>query len=192
MKRTLICGVLFGFLAATAANAAVSINLVASGPFTPGSVITLQTRVTANAGEIDNTVFGAILYPGALVNGPLDPGPGGTQSQNALPGPGWILGTLSCTTARCLAFNAINSTLPQPDPVNVTNFLIATNTFTIDAPVGTAITFTWQSTPSTQRVDFFGLTTAPGVTVTVVPEPTTVAMLGLGLFGLAVAGRRRS
>jgi hypothetical protein len=195
MKRTLICGILLGFLTATAANAAVSVNLVASGTFLPGSVITLETRVTANAGEIDNTVFGAILYPGAQVDGPLDPGPGGTQSQNVLPGAGWIAGSLSCNTSRCLAFNQINSTLPQPDPVNVTNFLIATNTFTIQAnqTPGTVITFGWQTTPSTQRVDWFGLTTAPGVSVTVaVPEPTTVAMLGLGLVGLAMAGRRRS
>lgn len=31
-----------------------------------------------------------------------------------------------------------------------------------------------------------------GLTVTVVPEPTTAILLGIGLGGLAVAGRRRS
>jgi hypothetical protein len=181
-------------LLAAAGNATVSITLSASGAFTPGSVITLETRVTANAGEIDNTVFGALIYPGTRVNGPLDPGPAGTQSQNILPGAGWIAGSLSCTTARCLAFNQINSTLPLPDPINVTDFLIATNTFTIemDEVFGSVITFNWQSTPSTGRVDFFGLTSAPGVSITVIPEPTTAALLGLGLCGLVAASRRRT
>jgi hypothetical protein len=176
------------------AHATVSVTLSASGAFTPGSVITLNTFVTANGGEIDNTVFGRITYPGSQVNGPLDPGPAGTQSQNILPGAGWIIGSLSCTTATCVAFNQINSTLPQPDPINVTNFLIAITTFTIelDELPGSVINFNWASTPSTQRLDFFGLTTSPGVSITVIPEPTTAALLGLGLLGLVVASRRRA
>ena len=195
MKRIVWTSIAMGILLiGAAAHATVSVTLSASGAFTPGSVITLNTYVTADAGEIDNAVFGALWYTGSQVNGPLDPGPGGTQQQFSLPGAGWILGTLSCTTMRCLVFNQINSTLPQPAPVNVSNFLIGTNTFTIepDELFGSVIAFTWQSSPSTQRLDFFGVTNAPGVSITVVPEPTTVALLGLGLCAIAVAGRRKA
>jgi hypothetical protein len=196
MKRTFISLVAAGVatMFAMGASAAVSVNLVASGSFLPGSVLTLDTFVTADAGETDNTVFGAILYNGSQVDGPLDPGPAGTQSQNLLAGAGWIAGSLSCNTSRCLAFNQINSIAPTA--INVSNFLISTNTFTIenDELPGTVITFNWQTTPSTQRLDFYGLTTAPGVSITVaaIPEPTTAALLGLGLIGLVAAGRRRS
>ena len=110
MKRTFIGLVAAGVatMFAMGASAAVSVNLVASGAFTQGSVLTLDTFVTADAGETDNTVFGSILYPGALVNGPLDPGPAGTQSQNLLPGAGWSVMHL---TGRQRSIKVLNSTI---------------------------------------------------------------------------------
>jgi len=51
---------------------------------------------------------------------------------------------------------------------------------------------TWQTTPSTQRLDFFGVTNAPGYSITIVPEPATTALLCVGLLRLAVATRRRA
>ena len=42
------------------------------------------------------------------------------------------------------------------------------------------------------NVGFFGITGTQSLgNYTVIPEPTTAALMGLGLLGLAVSGRRR-
>jgi hypothetical protein len=40
-------------------------------------------------------------------------------------------------------------------------------------------------------VDIAGVSNLGTFTVTAIPEPTTASLLGLGLLGLTVAGRRR-
>jgi hypothetical protein len=187
MKRTLktlmILAAFAGF--ASAANAA-SVVLTSDSPtYNPGATITLTVTVTADAGEIDTSVFGVIQYQSTRVT-PVAL----SIDQNPLPatanGP-WNQGLLpACTTVNCRAFSQTNT----GGAINVANFVIGTMQFIAGAP--NTATFVWQTTPLSQRLDFFGVTNAPGVTVTIVPEPTTAAMLGLGLFGLAVAGRRRN
>jgi hypothetical protein len=189
MKRTLktlmVLAAFAGF--ASAANAASVVLSPDAGTYTPGAIITLTVTVTADQGEVDTSVFGVVQYQNAFV-APVAL----SQDQNALPptanGP-WNQGVLSaCTTVNCRAFSQTNS----GGTVGVTNFVIATMQFTATGPIGSIASFNWQSAPLSQRLDFFGVTSAPGTSITIVPEPTTAAMLGLGLFGLALAGRRRA
>jgi hypothetical protein len=192
MKRTLktlmVLAAFAGF--ASGANAASVVMTADSNTVFQGGLITLHGVVTSSGAEADNGVFGWITYQDEFVNPNL-----AGNSQVGLPGWATTLGALTCTTVRCVSFYQINTNGVLPVPGGVTNFQISTTTFIVDmaTPLGTVLTFNWQTTPSTQRLDYFGVTSAPGVTVTVfIPEPTTGAMLGLGLFGLALAGRRRS
>jgi hypothetical protein len=87
---------------------------------------------------------------------------------------------------------------------NVTNFELSVITFAVTGGGYDPIFFQWQSTPTTQGLDFFGVTSAPGICLQAlligepsgpvcppaVPEPHTAALLGLGLVALASVRRR--
>jgi hypothetical protein len=106
MKRILVSMVAAALaqVLASSTQAATSVNVVASGPFTPGSLITLHTYVTANGGETDNTMFGAFNYPDALVNSNA-----AGNSQVPLFS---AIGALTCTTAFCVSFSQVNAAGP--------------------------------------------------------------------------------
>ena len=175
---------------AASATAATSVTVVAASgnTTTANAVITLETYVTADAGEMDDSVLGRITWTVGLIVPRVHDSTNGTQ--NALPG--FQLGSLQCTTGNCLMIR--QATLGAPVAINLSNFLITTQTYVVagSAAPGSVIQFSWQTTPSSQRLDWFGQTSAPGVSITVVvPEPTTGALLAAGLLGL-VAKRRRS
>ena len=182
-KRLVRSGLLIAILLASSAHAAVSIRI--DGPTVSVGTITLQIYATADAGEMDNTIFGAINFPDALVNTNV-----AGNSQTPLFS---AIGALTCTTAFCVSFSQVNPA--GPIALNLTDTLIATTTFHVDPsnPPGTVINFRWRTTPSTQRFDWFGLTNAPGhsVTVAAIPEPATAALVGVGLLGIALIARSR-
>ena len=140
--------------------------------------------MTANGGETDNTMFGAFNYPDALVNS--------NAAGNSQVPLFTSIGSLTCTTAFCVGFTQVNAA--GPIAINATDLQLAMTTFVIDpaTAVGTELNFRWRTTPTTMRLDWFGITNAPGVSITVVPEPTTALLLGAGLLGLALARRRAS
>lgn len=186
--RTLLATL--ALLLPVASNAA-SVSLLyvdaTGGHAYPGSTITLEVRVTANAGEMDNAVFGALNYSDSLVDSRV-----ALNEQFALPGGGWSLGAAACTTAFCTAFSQVRQ--EGAIAVDVTDFVIARVRFTIDPTSPIALyNFTWRTSPTTQRLDFFGVTNAPGIGIfsdqPPVPEPATAALLALGLAGLAFAAR---
>ena len=197
MKRTLTSlfavALVAAFAGAASATVSVSLNVVGPTTVPAGSVITLAAVVTQDDATTDNGVFGAVND----VSGQFTLASSGTQVNLGTVGTaaaGWVSGALTCTTTFCTAFNQINGTAPAT--AGVTNLVIGSLVATLNGSLanGTVVNFNWRTTPSTQRLDWYGVLQAPGASVTigVIPEPTTAALIGFGLFGLAFAGRRRA
>lgn len=190
MKRTLkalmVLAAFAGF--ASAANAATVVLTSNAGSYSPGDTITLTATVSTTGGEAASlALYGQIAYTATNRVTPI----GGTLVQTAF-APGWTPGALVCTTVFCRAFSQTNAAAVVAAPT--VGFVIATQQYKVTYVNAATVTtaFNWTTTPVSQRLNFYGITSAPGVTITIVPEPTTVAMLGLGLLGLGLAGRRRA
>jgi hypothetical protein len=188
MKRTLIAvAALVGL--ASAANAA-TLSISGGGTFNVGDTITL-TITGDSQGESALNATGFLDSDNSAVTAGLTTA---TQSQTTLLFLGsipWTAGALNfCTAAQCKAFDQLSAL--GVNPASAANLLTATISFLATAP-GTAHLSWDQNVAGGTSLQFFSLTNAAGTTITVnaVPEPTTAALLGLGLFGLAVAGRRR-
>jgi hypothetical protein len=186
MKRTLfVLAVLAAF--ATSAGAATLTVVSDKASYNVGETITLT--VTGDEGTATAYgIFGKLNYTGALVDN-------GTRTQTVLVGPygKWITGVLAQSddgiNASSYAFSQITSSSQ-----GATNLPGTLSTVTLIAKAAGLVNVDWDTTNSNTalRLDFFGLTNAAGTSFTIIPEPTTVALLGIGLLGLALGGRRRS
>lgn len=188
MKRTMfiIAVVVVGF---ATASAAATLSVVSNKlTYNVGETITL-TVTGDDAGSTAYGIFGKLNYSGALVDN-------GTRTQTLLVGPygKWTAGPLAQTdngvAADSYAFSQIS--LYSQGATNIGPSTLST--VTLIAKALGIVSVDWDTTNANTalRLDFFGLTTASGTSFEIVPEPTTAALISLGLLGLAVVGRRRS
>jgi hypothetical protein len=181
MKRTLfVLAVVVGF--ATAASGATLTMATDSPTYTPGQTITL-TVTADDTGTTSYGIFGQVSYDAthahvSAVQTQLV-GKYGKWTTQPLPGGGGFSRAFSQITGTAQDANNLPGTL---------------STILLVAGVPGIYPVIWDTTNANPdlRLTFFGLTNAPGTSFTVIPEPTTAALLGLGLLGILVGGRRRS
>jgi hypothetical protein len=177
-------GIAASMFLAFSAQAATLTMVADKSTYNISETITLTITGDSTGGSA-NAIFGTVEY-GGLTSA------NGGQVQGALTSFGgavpWLQGQLFVDAPHANTQDSFNQT-PGLNPFPIDQLLVATMTFHADA-AGVA-NFSWRTLAGNERLNFFGLTNAAGTSVTIVPEPTTAALLGIGLFGLAVAGRRR-
>ena len=175
-------------LASVSNAATLMVEANQGGTYAPGDTVTL-TVTGDSQGASTTGIFGRLLFDNPNIGNLAAT----TATQTTLLALGtipWLVGTSTCNASTCDMFNQVGAFGATPAPAS--NLLVSTVSF-IAGNAGTTANVSWETDPGTGfALDFFGITNSPGLTLTIIPEPTTAALLGLGLFGLAAAGRRRA
>ena len=182
MKRTLIALIAVVGMA-TAANAATLSVSSDAASYGLGDTITL-TVTGDSQGGVSTAAFARVLFGGAGSVSWV------SATQSTVTGGGgfvtWSQGALSGDATGSNTLNQIGTLTG----VNATDLFIGTVVLTAAGAGTVDVTFEGLTGGPT-ALDFFGLSAGTGSSFTIVPEPTTAALLGLGLVSLAAAGRRR-
>ena len=158
------------------------LSLSADGSiYNVGDTITISVVGSSNGTTESSTqVFAQVNFDdgGALASYVSSSQTQGGTFTGAIP---WTLGALNSGPGFAVAINQIIGLNPLPASTDASGTiqLLASAPGVVGASIdaGTA--------------DYFGAAVPAGISFTIVPEPTTAGLLGLGLLSLAVAGRRR-
>ncbi len=200
MKRVLLGVLAAGLAFATVANAIVTLEATTDNPsYTPGQLVTITlTGVTTDpANEFTQSIDVRVVGAG-FTSVSSETALGGTcvAGLGCIPGAGFSLGGTQGTTVagNYQAFSQIGGLAPGPN----TNGMTPGSPFFTGASSLTAVFTTIAGAAGTYDIDmapigvgFFGITGPRTLgSYTVVPEPSTAALMGLGVLFLAMLGRR--
>lgn len=176
MKRTILAFALF--IGISASTHATTLTITPDKSiYAVGETISLSVLGDPQGAE-DGSIYGKVLFD-ASVAGYI----GSSQDTLTTFGIPWLLGKLSGGPGFAEAFNQLFSGNPFPvdGPLSANVVLVAT------AP-GT-LSYSWDT--AVDKLRFFGLTSAPGGSVTIVPEPSSALPVASGFFAIALQRKRR-
>lgn len=183
MKRTLFFAAILVALVGSAASA-VELKVVSNKTtYNIGETITLTVSGDDGGLPANYTYNTGYLAFSGGVNTPT--GTGQTPV-----GTGWVIGTQGVVGPNFKVFDQIHGTVGTGDNLSPGGTPFATMTLLAQA-LG-VVNVTWAAGGAFFATDYTGYALGTSFNIVPIPEPTTAALLGLGLVGLVLGGRRRS